>query len=54
MHGQVSGDHRTAILAADMVSYPRLMVADERSTVAALDAERAVFRRHMRVAHSSC
>ena len=33
-----------AILAADVASYSRLMAADERSTVAALDAARAVFR----------
>ncbi len=33
-----------AILAADAAGYSRLMAADERSTVAALDAARAVFR----------
>jgi adenylate cyclase len=33
-----------AILAADMVAYSRLMAADERATVAALDRARAVFR----------
>ena len=33
-----------AILAADAVGYSRLMAADERATVAALDAARAVFR----------
>ena len=32
-----------AILAADVVGYSRLMAADERATVAALDAARAVF-----------
>jgi adenylate cyclase len=41
-----SGDrHRlAAILAADVVGYSRLMAADERATVAALDAGRQVFR----------
>jgi adenylate cyclase len=33
-----------AILAADVSGYSRLMAADERATVAALDAARAVFR----------
>lgn len=33
-----------AILAADAVGYSRLMAADERGTVAALDAARAIFR----------
>jgi len=33
-----------AILAADAVGYSRLMAADERGTVAALDAARALFR----------
>ena len=33
-----------AILAADAAGYSRLMAADERATVAALDAARAVFR----------
>ena len=33
-----------AILAADAVGYSRLMAADERATLAALDAARAVFR----------
>jgi adenylate cyclase len=36
-----------AILAADAAGYSRLMAADERATVAALDAARAVFRRHV-------
>ena len=34
-----------AILAADVAGYSRLMAADERATVAALDAARGVFRR---------
>jgi adenylate cyclase len=33
-----------AILAADVAGYSRLMAADERATVAALDAARKVFR----------
>ena len=33
-----------AILAADMAGYSRLMSQDERGTVAALDAARAIFR----------
>jgi adenylate cyclase len=36
-----------AILAADAVEYSRLMAADERATVTALDAARAVFRRQI-------
>ena len=36
-----------AILAADAAGYSRLMAADEASTVAALDAARAVFRRQI-------
>ena len=34
----------SAILAADVAGYSRLMGADERATVAALDGARAVFR----------
>ena len=33
-----------AILAADIAGYSRLMAADERATVSALDAARKVFR----------
>jgi adenylate cyclase len=36
-----------AILAADAAGYSRLMSLDERATIAALDAARAVFRRHI-------
>jgi len=36
-----------AILAADAAGYSRLMAADERATVEALDAARAVFRRQV-------
>ncbi len=39
------GDHKlAAILAADVAGYSRLMEADDRATVAMLDAYRAVFR----------
>lgn len=45
---QVSGlelkQRLAAILAADAAGYSRLMASDERATVAALDAARAVFR----------
>ena len=34
-------------MAADVAGYSRLMAADESATVAALDAARAVFRRHI-------
>ena len=41
-------DHRlTAILAADVAGYSKLMAADERATVAALDEVRAVFRKEI-------
>ena len=36
-----------AIFSADAAGYSRLMAADERATVAALDAARAVFRRQI-------
>jgi len=40
--------HRlAAILAADAAGYSRLMAGDDRATVAALDAARAVFRAHI-------
>lgn len=40
--------HRlAAILAADAVGYSRLMAADERATLRALDAARAIFREHI-------
>ena len=35
---------RAAILAADVAGYSRLMAADDRATVAALDPARTVFR----------
>ncbi|MEO7853914.1 MAG: AAA family ATPase, partial [Rubrivivax sp.] len=37
----------TAILAANAVGFSRLMAADERATLMALDAARAVFRAHI-------
>jgi adenylate cyclase len=40
-----------AILAADAAGYSRAMAADERATVAALDACRAVFRRQIEAHH---
>jgi adenylate cyclase len=47
----VSVDHLrqrlAAILAADVAGYSRLMAADDRATVAALDAARATFRAHI-------
>src|SRR5256714_15494729 len=36
-----------AILAADAVGYSRLMSVDDRAPVTALDASRAVFRKHI-------
>jgi class 3 adenylate cyclase/pimeloyl-ACP methyl ester carboxylesterase len=39
--------HLAAILAADVTGYSRLMAADERATVASLDAARAVFRKQI-------
>jgi len=40
-----------AILAADAAGYSRLMAADERATVAALDAARTVFRTQIQANH---
>jgi adenylate cyclase len=40
-----------AILAADAAGYSRLMAGDDRATVAALDAARAVFRNHTDAHH---
>jgi len=42
--GQEIRQRLAAILAADVAGYSRLMALDERATVAALDASRAVFR----------
>lgn len=44
MSGTELRQRLAAILAADVAGYSRLMAADERATVAALDAARAVFR----------
>jgi hypothetical protein len=44
MGGKGLEQRLVAILAADRAGYSRLMAADERATVAALDAARAVFR----------
>ena len=45
MYDSVLKQRLAAILAADVAGYSRLMSADERATVAALDQARAVFRR---------
>ena len=37
----------TAILAADVAGYSRLMQLDDRATVASLEAYRGVFREHV-------
>ncbi len=47
MTGTEMKQRLAAILAADVAGYSRLMAADERGTVTALDAARAVFRRHV-------
>ena len=44
MSGDELRQRLAAILAADVAGYSRLMAADERATVAALDSARAVFR----------
>ena len=44
MSGSDLKQRLAAILAADVAGYSRLMAADERGTVAALDAARGVFR----------
>jgi len=44
MSGAELRQRLAAILAADAVGYSRLMAADERATVATLDAARAMFR----------
>ena len=47
MSGHALKQRLVAILAADVAGYSRLMSMDERATVAALDAARAVFRAHI-------
>jgi len=44
MHGTAYKQRLAAILAADAAGYSSLMAADERSTVTALDAARAIFQ----------
>lgn len=44
MSGSELKQRLAAILAADVAGYSRLMAADERATIAALDSARAVFR----------
>ena len=49
-----TGEHRqrlAAILAADVASYSRLMAADDRATVDALDDARVVFRSRIEANH---
>lgn len=47
MHAPDLRSRLLAILAADAAGYSRLMALDDRATVAALDAARAVFREHI-------
>ena len=47
MSGSELKQRLAAILAADVAGYSRLMSVDERATVAALDAARAVFRKQI-------
>ena len=51
MSGSELKQRLAAILAADVAGYSRLMAADERSTVAALDGSRAVFRSQIEANH---
>ena len=44
MSGSELKQRLAAILAADVAGYSRMMAADERATITALDASRAVFR----------
>ena len=44
MSGSELKQRLAAILAADVAGYSRMMAADDRATVTALDASRAVFR----------
>ncbi|MEK6245304.1 MAG: adenylate/guanylate cyclase domain-containing protein [Pseudomonadota bacterium] len=47
MSGTELKQRLAAILAADVAGYSRLMTADERATVAALESARKVFRTHI-------
>ena len=51
MSGAELRQRLAAILAADVSGYSRLMAADERATVAALDEARAVFRSQIESNH---
>ena len=51
MAAEVTRETLAAILAADAAGYSRLMDADARATVAALDTAREVFRRHIDAQH---
>ena len=51
MSGSELKKRLAAILAADVTGYSRLMAADDRATVAALDAGRAIFRAHIDANH---
>lgn len=51
MSGAELRQRLAAILAADAAGYSRLMAADERATVTALDAARAVFRAQIESNH---
>jgi adenylate cyclase len=51
MNGEELRQRLAAILAADAAGYSRLMAADERVTVAALEAARAIFRRQVELHH---
>ena len=51
MTGAGLKQHLTAILAADVAGYARLMAADAAATVAALDETRAAFRRQIEANH---
>jgi adenylate cyclase len=51
VNGTVLKQRLSAILAADAAGFSRLMAADDRATVAALDAARAVFRARIEAHH---
>ena len=51
MDGTELKQRLSAILAADVAGYARLMALNERATVAALDAAREVFRNHVESDH---
>ena len=51
MNGTGLKQRLAAILAADAAGFSRLMASDDRATVAALDAARAVFRTQIEAHH---